>query len=129
MTKRTQQAIDNISAFLKAREPGLPDRIMSHQGEDRKFVHLRISDLTALLSFAETIIGSYKPPFRELEGHRPHPDDEVVAWLADWREKYMTDDSALSEAYEAVDAMLDEYRAHAHTGTPLDVEIPEGGKK
>lgn len=46
--------------------------------------------------------------------HQPRRGDDVEAWLKRWRGMLG------GSRWLAVDAMLDEYRLHADTGTPLD---------
>lgn len=56
--------------------------------------------------------------------HRPHRGSDVEAWLKRWRDGYRKGDGKVSEAaWFIVDALLDDYREHADTGTPLDAEV------
>lgn len=48
----------------------------------------------------------------------PHRDDEVAAWL-----KRMRDRDWCQDAWYAIDMLLDDYRLHADTGTPLSEEV------
>lgn len=50
----------------------------------------------------------------EQAGHRPRRGDEVEAWLRNWREQ------VAAKGWITIDAMLDDYRFHADTGTPLN---------
>jgi hypothetical protein len=67
--------------------------------------------------------------------HQPRRDDEVAAWLkAKRNEWYVSSQYRLtpSEArartiYTAIDDLLDDYRLHADTGTPLNEHVSDGG--
>lgn len=53
----------------------------------------------------------------------PRRDDAVAAWL-----KAQRDAAAdYPQAYDVIDQLLDEYRLHADTGTPLHEHCCEGG--
>ncbi len=60
----------------------------------------------------------------DYDGEQPRRDDKVAAWLKANRDQYKdgTGDSADAIFY-ALDALLDSYRDHADTGTPLDQEV------
>jgi hypothetical protein len=51
--------------------------------------------------------------------HRAMRGDNVDAWLKRHRETYRGADGALTGAWYVIDALLDDYRDHADTGTPL----------
>lgn len=57
-------------------------------------------------------------------GHRPDRDDEVAAWIKRHRGKQVRD----GRAWLALDDLLDDYRLHADTGTPLDQPAHENGE-
>jgi hypothetical protein len=62
---------------------------------------------------------SYNPPVL------PRRGDAVEAWL-----KQQRDGAAdYPEAYQATDGLLDLYRLHADTGTPLHEHVCEGGNR
>jgi hypothetical protein len=65
-----------------------------------------------------------QPPGR----HSARRDDDVDRWLKRWRD--VQGDPA-EHAYDPfwglLDQMLDDYRLHADTGTPLDAEVSERG--
>jgi hypothetical protein len=52
---------------------------------------------------------------------RPERGDDVEAWIRRWRD--MLD----GDRWIAVDSMLDDYRLHADTGTPLSGEVSGHG--
>jgi len=56
----------------------------------------------------------YYPPL-------PRRGDAVEAWLLRWRDEM----DPGSEAMSILDGMLDDYRLHADTGTPLNEEVHE----
>ena len=60
---------------------------------------------------------AWQPPFR------PQRGDAVEAWLKQQRDRCI----GHASTYNAVDGLLDEYRLHADTGTPLDQHVCEGG--
>lgn len=66
--------------------------------------------------------------------HRPDRLSDVVAWLKRRRDEFQADTGVDSTAtmavYLALDELLDDYRLHADTGTPLseDVAGPHGGQ-
>lgn len=52
----------------------------------------------------------------------PKRDDDVARWLKEkWRDNFPDD-----EFRQLIDDILDDYREHADTGTPLDVDINRG---
>lgn len=56
--------------------------------------------------------------------HQPHRDDAVARWLKAKRDKA---GAAQHEyAYHIIDWLLDDYREHADTGTPLDATVERG---
>ena len=54
--------------------------------------------------------------------HRPAHNDEFAQWLKAQRSQYLDD----STGWNIVDDLLDTYRLHADTGTPLDGHVCEG---
>jgi len=61
-----------------------------------------------------------------VEGQEPRRGDDVDRWLKRWRDRYREDGGEWEPiAYGAIDDMLDDYRLHAGTGTPLDEEVRE----
>lgn len=60
----------------------------------------------------------YVPP------HFPERGDAIEAWLKEWRDRY---DPEVHVQWHSLNQMLDEYRLHADTGTPLDEHVCEGG--
>lgn len=61
------------------------------------------------------------------DGGMPHRDDKVAAWLKEWRNRFKpdTDGPADEDAYNVVDALLNDYRDHADLGIPLDRPAPD----
>lgn len=60
---------------------------------------------------------SYNPP------PLPRRGDPVEAWLKAQRDEYRQ----YCDAWTVLDTLLDEYRLHADTGTPLQEHCCEGG--
>lgn len=60
----------------------------------------------------------------------PHRDDEVATWLRAQRDEVKRQrpgyDRDASLRYDAIDALLDEWKLRADTGLKLADEIPEG---
>jgi hypothetical protein len=52
---------------------------------------------------------------------QPMRGDEVERWLKAWRDRFPDD-----EMRQTIDDILEDYREHADTGTPLDAEIKRG---
>ena len=52
--------------------------------------------------------------------YRPSRGDDVETWLKRHRDAWTGGTDA---AWHAVDDLLEEYRLHADTGTPLDAEV------
>lgn len=50
----------------------------------------------------------------------PHRGDEVEAWIKRERDRY---GEVLDLEWHALDDLLDNYREHADTGTPLHVDV------
>lgn len=59
--------------------------------------------------------------------HQPMRGSDVEAWIKRYRDRFAGGPSA-DHLYHLVDNLLDDYRLHADTGTPLgeDVQGPEG---
>lgn len=55
----------------------------------------------------------------------PARGDAVETWLKAQRDRY-ADGYTRDPQWEALDAVLDAYRLHADTGTPLDQHVCEG---
>lgn len=55
----------------------------------------------------------------------PRRGDHVEAWLRDQRDRH-TDGFTRDPEWEALDDVLDLYRLHADTGTPLGEHVCEG---
>jgi len=53
--------------------------------------------------------------------HEPHRGDEVEAWLKAFRDRQ----PPVSDGWHTADWLLDDYRLHADTGTPLDAEVEQ----
>ena len=49
----------------------------------------------------------------------PTREDDVAEWIKKWRETF----GDKSPQWYAIDDMLDDYREHADTGTPLNHEV------
>ena len=49
----------------------------------------------------------------------PKRGDEVETWIKNFRGKF----SKVSDEWHAIDWLLDDYRLHADTGTPLHAEV------
>jgi hypothetical protein len=57
--------------------------------------------------------------------HRPERGDQVEAYIKRWRDRFEGDASSYALAGRGVlDDLLDDYRLHADTGTPLAVDVP-----
>ena len=58
--------------------------------------------------------------------HQARRGDEVEAWIKRCRDEYENDTSSdVYNPYEVIDWMLDDYRLHADTGTPLNEPVNE----
>lgn len=53
----------------------------------------------------------------------PQRGDDVERWLKTNRDRYAGGDENTDGMYYALDDLLDAYREHADTGTPLDAEV------
>lgn len=57
-------------------------------------------------------------------GHRPERGDEIEAWIKAVRDGHLsTGPDGRTEAWYALDDLLDDYRLHADTGTPMLEEV------
>lgn len=54
--------------------------------------------------------------------HEPRRGDEIESWIKRWRDGYGTSRD-FDAAWTALNHLLDDYRDHADTGTPLHLEI------
>lgn len=54
--------------------------------------------------------------------HIPRRDDDVASWLKARRDEGLAD----TIIWEAIDTLLDDYRLHADTGTPLGEHACDG---
>jgi hypothetical protein len=59
------------------------------------------------------------------EAKMPHRGDAVEAWLKKTRDEYKNEDGTEHPYYWPLDTLLDNYRLHADTGTPLNEEVNE----
>lgn len=59
-------------------------------------------------------------------GHQPRRGDAFEAWLKAQRDDYASDRANDHTMYDALDDLLDLYRLHADTGTPLGEHVCEG---
>jgi DNA polymerase-3 subunit epsilon len=57
--------------------------------------------------------------------HQPHRGDAVEAWLKQQRDRHLDDYQAPPPEWHALDALLDAYRLHADTSTPLHEHVPQ----
>lgn len=64
------------------------------------------------------------PEMRNLEDHYPRRDDQVAAWIKHRRDEHSKPEDGtrhlIGAAWEALDALLDEYRLAADTGQSLE---------
>jgi hypothetical protein len=59
--------------------------------------------------------------------HVPHRGSDVEAWIKEARDEYPKSTGyPESPEWLALDGLLDDYRLHADTGTPLDSDEPMG---
>lgn len=58
---------------------------------------------------------------------RPTTAAAVEAWLKAQRDQYGWHGSNDATPWHTIDGLLDQYRLHADTGTPLDQHVCEGG--
>ena len=56
-------------------------------------------------------------------GFHPERGDQVDRWLKKWRDSFPQGVQGTSHGWHVVDDILNDYREHADTGTPLDAEI------
>lgn len=63
----------------------------------------------------------YGEPVSEDSYHQARRGGEVEAWIKRWRDRY----TRQGPRWLALDDMLDDYRLHADTGTPLSGEVRE----
>jgi hypothetical protein len=64
---------------------------------------------------------AWQPP------HRPQRGDAVEAWLKQQRDQYGWHGTNDATRWNTLDRLLDDYRLHADTGTPLDQHACENG--
>lgn len=57
--------------------------------------------------------------------HQPRRGDQVEAWLKAQRDDWASDRADVPATYDALDDLLDLYRLHADTGTPLGEHVCE----
>lgn len=69
-----------------------------------------IAGRAAVLTLEETDMTTYQP----------ERGDAVEAWIKRHRDSY---GSQVDDAWRVLDDLLDDYREHADTGTPLDREV------
>lgn len=93
--------------------------------------HAEISPLSneEIAEYRQRFLKALDQPLRILPrtvyGHEPRRGDEVERWLLGWRDSLSDLTYAEREAKATIDDMIDDYRLHADTGTPLDTEVPE----
>ncbi|MEU2996853.1 hypothetical protein ABZ684_04650 [Streptomyces sp. NPDC006995] len=86
------------------------ERLMAHAEGDHELCDHKAGEAAA----------GVQPPTSE--AHRPRRGDAVAQWLRAQREAA----ADYPEAYQVTDGLLDLYRLHADTGTPLDGHVCEG---
>jgi hypothetical protein len=62
--------------------------------------------------------------------HFPHRGSDVEAWLIRQRDEWASPNLKIEDhpsCWYALDGVLDDYRLHADTGTPLRVVVSDGG--
>lgn len=57
------------------------------------------------------------------EAHQCRRDDDVAAWLKRRRDEFEQGKGSEADYWDILDNLLDDYRLHADTGTPLDTEV------
>lgn len=64
-----------------------------------------------------------------MSGHRPDRNSDVAAWIRSHRDRNINGYKLYDTGrYDALDDLLDDYRLHADTGTPLSEEAQENPK-
>lgn len=58
-------------------------------------------------------------PSQSMTAHQPRRDSDVAAWLRAHRERHDYSAGNGFNAWSAIDEVLDDYRLHSDTGTPL----------
>lgn len=66
------------------------------------------------------------PPSNPGQPPLPRRGDAVEAWLRAHRDQ-QTDEYGQTRAWHLLDGLLDDYRLHADTRTPLDQHVCDGG--
>lgn len=84
---------------------------------------LQMIDLNEGLGAVRHQIDSYLKHRPDTLPHVPHRGDDVAEWIKRQRLDY----SVHSDEYTLLDNLLDDYRLHADTGTPLSEDVPTPG--
>jgi hypothetical protein len=87
---------------------------------------LQMIDLNEDLGAVRHQIDSYLKHRPDTLPHVPHRGDDVAEWVKRRRDEY-AQHGASSDEWTALDDLLDDYRLHADTGTPLSEDVPTPG--
>jgi hypothetical protein len=110
-TVMTREVTDEM---YKAFERGSDSvEITDARTPDERYILRRKTGIAAVLALLDAA-GDAKPK------HEPRRGSDVEAWLKAKRDEMNTEDGDPSVHWFTVDAILDDYRLHADTGTPLD---------
>ena len=120
------------AALLEAARGGLETAAWNALGDilvsvgvlDREIANAGLTGPQILVAAEEFLKHTYVGP----DTHTPMRGDKFEAWIKWWRDQHITDEvGPRHPAWTAIDAMLDDYRMHADTGTPLSEEVEEPG--
>jgi hypothetical protein len=81
-------------------------------------------DVSEWPDWLAALAGTWRPAYPA--GTQPRRGDAFEAWLKKERDDYASDRANDPAAYDALDDLLDRYRLHADTGTPLGEHVCEG---
>jgi len=85
-----------------------------------------LDDSQALAAIRALLTMGWRPPALPqplVEPHRPMRGSDIDVWIKRWRDSFRESDGSRTGVWYALDDLLDNYREHADTGTPLVDEV------
>jgi hypothetical protein len=119
---------DNVSQIYAVRHPGgivmdpSPLRLVTEERLARYRETVPGYELVTCVTLSGEWVVADQTPM--LPAVPPRRGDAVEAWLKAQRDEYSRDHDT---QWDVIDGLLDEYRLHADTGTPLDQHACEAG--
>lgn len=117
-------ALERFAEVLSARIPDSPTK--DHEDAIGVILALRAEANQKKIQAASLRRAASETPATTPEAHRPRRGDAVATWLKEQRDAHL-DGYGKPPEWHTLDRLLDLYRLHADTGTPLGQDVREPG--